>query len=263
MATTPPAPTSPRPDPRDDAFIREVDEAYREDELKRFLSKWGVWILLAALLVLGGVGGWMWWQAEQQRRIEVLSEQFSAVLAKVDSGATTEAMAELETIGQGRNPSYRALAAFTEAGIAINGGDTDKAVGAIGRVAGDPAAPQPMRDAAVMKQLRLQFDRLEPAEIVKRTEPYLAGDSPWFPIAGEMAALAHLKAGEPDKAGPIFLRIAGDRRAPVSLRARAEQMAAALGQDVTKLAEGARAAGEGTPAPAAAAAPAPAEAPAP
>ncbi|MFN3371488.1 MAG: tetratricopeptide repeat protein [Sphingomonadaceae bacterium] len=256
MATNPPAPTDPRPDPRDDAFIREVDEAYREDEFKRFLSKWGGWILLAVLLVLGAIGGWMWWQAEQQRRIEALSEQFSAVLTKVDSGATTEAMAELEAIGQGSNPSYRALAAFTEAGIAVNGGDTDKAIGAIGRVADDPKAPQPMRDAAVLKRLRLEFDKLEPAEILKRTEPYIAGDSPWFPIAGEMAAIAHVKAGNPEKAGPIFLRIASDLRAPVSLRARAEQMAAALGEDVTKLAEArARAEGAGTPAPAEAPAP--------
>lgn len=237
MATTPPAPTPAKPDPRDDAFIREVDEAYREDAFRQFLARWGVWILLAVALVLGGIGGWMWWQAEQQRRIEALSEQFSAVLTKVDSGATTEAMAELEAIGQGSNASYRALAALTEAGIALNGGDTDKALGAIGRVSGDPKAPQPMRDAAVMKQLRLEFDRLPPAEIVTRAEPYLAGDSPWFPIAGEMAALAHLKAGNPEKAGPIFLRIAGDQRAPVSLRARAEQMAAALGQDVTTLAQ--------------------------
>lgn len=259
MATNPPAPTVPKPDPRDDAFIREVDEAYREDEFKRFLSKWGVWLLLLALLVLGGIGGWMWWQAEQQRRIEALSEQFSAVLTKVDSGATTEAMAELEAIGQSSNPSYRSLAALTEAGIAMNGGDSDKALGAIGRVAGDARAPQPMRDAAVMKQLRIEFDRLEPAEIVKRTGPYLAGDSPWFPIAGEMAALAHLKAGSPEKAGPIFLRIAGDQRAPVSLRARAEQMAAALGEDVTTLAQAReRADAAGTPAPAEA--PVPAEA---
>ena len=71
--------------------------------------------------------------------------------------------------------------------------------------------------------------------MLKRTEPFLAGDSSWFPIAGELAAMAHLKAGAPEKAGPIFYRIAADERAPASLRARAEQMAATLGQDVTKI----------------------------
>ena len=47
LASTPPSKPS---DPRDDAFIREVDEAYREDEMKKFLVTWGRWILLAGCL---------------------------------------------------------------------------------------------------------------------------------------------------------------------------------------------------------------------
>jgi hypothetical protein len=101
----------------------------------------------------------------------------------------------------------------------------------------DAQAPQPLRDVAEIKLLRLQFDTLKPEEILKRTERFVTGDSPWFPVAGEMAALAHLKAGAPDKAGPLFYRIAADERTPQSSRARAEQMAAALGQDVTKIAD--------------------------
>ena len=56
MATRPPS-----TDPRDDAFIREVDEAYREDELKRFFQRYGRWILLAVGLGLAGLGAALWW----------------------------------------------------------------------------------------------------------------------------------------------------------------------------------------------------------
>jgi hypothetical protein len=234
LATTP---TDPRTDPRDDAFIREVDEAYREDEMKKFIRRWGRWILLGIGLALAALGGWLFWSAEQTRRQEALSEQFSQALEKVDSGATPEAAKSLAEIAGGSNPSYRSLATMTEAGIALTGGDADKAVAGFRRVAEDPSVAQPLRDVAMMKQLRVEFDTLPPAEVIERTAPFLAGDSPWFPIAGEMAALAHLKAGEPAKAGPIFYRIAADERAPASMRARAEQMAAALGQDVTKIAD--------------------------
>jgi hypothetical protein len=237
LATTPPTVPPASRDPRDDAFIREVDEAYREDELKSFFRTWGRWILLAVALGLAALGGWFWWQAEQKRRIDALSEQFSAALTKVEGGQTTEAVAELAKIGQSGNPSYRALSAMTESGIALTGGETDKAAGHLRRVVDDAQAAQPLRDVATMKLLRLEFDKLPPAEVLKRTEPFLAGDSPWFPVAGEMAALAHLKAGAPDKAGPLFYRIAADERTPVSMRARAEQMAAALGRDVTKIAD--------------------------
>jgi hypothetical protein len=239
LATTPPttpARTTGSSDPRDDAFIREVDEAYREDELKKFASTWGRWILLAVVIGLAALGGWYWYQADQKKRVEALSEQFTAALTKVETGGSTEALTELEKIGQSNNPSYRSLAAITKSGLALQGGELDKAVADLKRVADDAQAPQPLREVAQIKLLRLQFDTLKPAEILTRTEPFIAGDSPWFPVAGEMAALAHLKAGAPDKAGPLFYRIAADERTPQSIRARAEQMAAALGQDVTKIA---------------------------
>jgi hypothetical protein len=239
LATTPPttpARTTGTPDPRDDAFIREVDEAYREDELKKFARTWGRWILLAVVVALAGLGGWYWYQADRQKRVEALSEQFSAALDKVESGGTTEAAAELDKIGQSDNASYRSLAAMARSGIALQGGEADKAAADLKRVVDDAQAAQPLRDVAAIKLLRLQFDDLQPAEILKRTEPFLAGDSPWFPVAGEMAALAHVKAGAPDKAGPLFYRLAADERTPQSIRARAEQMAAALGQDVTRIA---------------------------
>ena len=234
MATTPPSKPS---DPRDQAFLREVDEAYREDELKKFVSTWGRWILLAVVVALVGLGGWFWWKADQTRRVDAISEQFSGALDKAESGGSTEALKELESVAQSSSSGYRALANMTKAGIALQGGDEAKAIAELKSVSDDSRAAQAFRDAASMKQLRLEFDKLPPAEVLKRTDPYLTGDSPWFPIAGEMAALAHLKAGAPEKAGPLFYRIAADERSPQSLRARAEQMAAALGQDVTKIEE--------------------------
>lgn len=234
MATNPPA-TPPKPDPRDDAFLREVDEAYREDQMKSLFQRYGRWVLLGIGVGLAALGGWLWWQADQVKRAEELSERFTQALTQAETGASTEAVAAFEEIGKSSNPSYRALSAFAQAGIALNGGDVARAGTLFKSVADDPKAAQPLRDAATLKYVRAQFDTLPPAEVLKRTEPFLAGDSSWFPIAGELAAMAHLKAGAPEKAGPIFYRIAADERAPASLRARAEQMAATLGQDVTKI----------------------------
>ncbi len=229
MANNPPI------DPRDDAFIREVDEAYREDELKKFAREWGRWVLLAIGLGLALLGGWFFWQHQQNRKVEAISEQFSEALTKLDSGDSTAAVASLATIGESSNPSYASLADISSAGVAVNGGDKDKAIAALKAVAANSKVAPAFRDVATMKLLRLQFDDLAPAEILKRTAPYTQGDSPWFPIAGEMAALAHVKAGDTKAAGAMFLRLASDELAPPSLRARAEQMAAALGEDVTRI----------------------------
>lgn len=236
MATTPPTPPA-STDPRDAAFIREVDEAYRSDELGRLARRYGRWVLLAVGLVLAGVAAFLFWRGEQQKRLEATSLAFSQALTKADEGATTEAVTALGAVVDSGKPTYGALARMAQAGIASGGGDAATAAKQLEAVAADAAAPEAIRDAATLKLVRLQFDTMPPAEVLKRTAPFIAGDNPWFPIAGEMAALAHLKAGEPEKAAPLFLRIAGDRRAPESLRGRAEQMAAALGQDVSGIAE--------------------------
>lgn len=249
MATNPPAPPA-KTDPRDDAFIREVDEEYRKDEVSKLARRYGRWVLLAVGIGLAALGGFLFWQAEQKKALEATSERFSQALDKVESGDTSGAVPVLAEIAKGNSETYRGLSVMTDAGIALRGGENDKAAGLLRAVADDAKLAQPLRDAARMKLLRLEYDKLPPAEILKQLQPYLEGDNPWFPVAGEMAALAHIKAGSPEKAGPLFLRLAGDMRAPESVRGRAEQMAAVLGQDVTKLARPAP--GQQAPVPAAA-----------
>lgn len=215
--------------------MREVDDAYRQDEMQKFMSLYGRWIVLAVALLLAALGGFLFWQAEQKKAADALSERFTLALDKVDAADTTGASTEFDAIATEGNAAYRALAGLSKAGIAIGAGDLEAAAGALAAVGADGAVAQPLRDVATLQRIRAQFDSMEPAEVLKVTAPFLEGDSPWFPIAAEMAALAHLKAAEPDKAGPLFLRLAADRSAPESLRSRAEQMAASLGQDVTAL----------------------------
>jgi hypothetical protein len=246
LATNPPAPT----DPRDDAFIREVDEEYRRDEVTKLARRYGRWVVLAIGIGLAALGGFLYWQAEQKRRVEATSEQFSQALDKVESGSTPEALPVLAEVAKTGNESYRALSLMTQAGIAVRSGEADKAAGLFRSVADDAMVARPLRDAARLKLLRLEYDKTAPAEMLKQLQPYLDGDNPWFPVAGEMAALAHIAAGAPEKAGPIFLRIARDTRAPQSVRGRAEQMAAVLGEDVTALAVAPVVAGGPVPAPA-------------
>lgn len=232
MASSPPT-----DDPRDMAFIREVDEAYREEELKRYFLRYGRWVALAIGVGLLALGGWFWWQAETHRKADAMSEQFASALDQLDSGASEEARAELAEIRHSSNPSYQSLAALAEAGIALGDADTDKAIDLFRSVADNDRAPQALREAARLRLVNSQMDTLQPDEIVQQLQPFLDGDSLWFPVAGEMAAMAHLRAGANDKAADLFFRIAGDDRAPQSLRARSEQMAAWLGRDVTELAD--------------------------
>jgi hypothetical protein len=84
-----------------------------------------------------------------------------------------ELVADLETIGKSDNPSYRALAAMTKSGLALQGGEADKAIADLKRVVDDAQAPQPLRDVAEIKLLRLQFDTIAERDTLRLPKPAL------------------------------------------------------------------------------------------
>jgi hypothetical protein len=230
--------------PADDPFIREVDDEYRRAEMRSFARRWGRWILLAVGLGLAGFGGWLYWRAQADRRAEGATETLVKALDAVEKGNSAAADAPLASVDGTGTPGQRALARLTKAGLAASRGSPEDALVAFRSVADDAEAPAPLRDLARVRMLRIEFDRLPPDELLARARPYLEGDNPWFPAVAEMAGVAHLKAGRPKEAGALFLRLAGTPDAPESQRARAEQMAASLGEDTTGLAERLRAARE-------------------
>ena len=77
----------------------------------------------------------------------------------------------------------------------------------------------------------MELDTLPPQQVIDRLKGLAVAGNPWFGSAGEMVAAAYLKQNQPQRAAPIFAAMAKDQSIPESLRARAVQMAGALGVD--------------------------------
>ncbi|WP_448580084.1 tetratricopeptide repeat protein [Thermaurantiacus sp.] len=223
--------------PENDSFIREVDEEYRRSEMEKFAATWGRWILLAVGLGLALFGAYLYWQGQKAKSAESASEKLSMALDRIAENRTGEADAPLAEVAAEGSPGQRSLARMAQAGLAANRGEPEAAIAALRAVEADATAPEPLRELARIRLLRMEFDTLSPDEVIARSKPFIEGDSPWFPAVAEMVGVAHLKAGRNKDAAAVFLRLAGTAEAPESQRARAEQMAASLGEDTTALAE--------------------------
>lgn len=234
MAETP-LPPAARAD--DDPFLREVDEEYRRDVFQKFLRDWGRWLLLAVGVGLLALAGVLFWREQTARTREAGTEKLVAAFRAIEAGNSSAADAPLAEVRAAGSPGQRALAAIAEAGLAVERSEAEKAIGLLESVAADASVAQPLRELAQVKALRLQADSLAPDAILARARPWLEGDSPWFPAVAEIAAAAHLKAGREREAAAIFLRLARTADAPETQRARAEQMAAMLGEDTSALAD--------------------------
>ena len=217
-----------------EAFMREVDEAVRQDRLVSFWQGYGRWLLAALVLGLAAFGGWLYWQHYSKTQSEAVSEQMDAVLTAAVGGGTPDAK-QLDTLTKASQPGYRASAQLVKAGIAARKSDAKAAIAIYAAMAADSGLDQPYRDLALIRQTTLEFDALKPQQVVDRLKPLAVEGAPWFGSAGEMVAIAYMKMGKTDLAGPMFAALAKDAGVPQSIRSRARQMAGVMGIDAVEI----------------------------
>nr|WP_087573706.1 tetratricopeptide repeat protein [Sphingomonas sp. CDS-1] len=216
-----------------EAFMREVDEAVRQDQLLTFWQRFGRWIVALVILGLAAFGGWLYWQHYTKTQSQAVSEEMDKVIATAVGGGTPD-VKQLDALTQASQPGFRASALLVKAGTAARKGDSKAAIAAYQAMASDSSLDQPYRDLALIRQTTLEYESLAPQQVIDRLKPLAVEGAPWFGSAGELVAIAYMKLRKPDLAGPLFAAMAKDRNVPQSIRSRARQMAGLLGVDAVE-----------------------------
>ena len=211
--------------------MREVDEALREQQMQDAAQKYGVPIAIIIVLIIAGVGGWLWWDGSKTAAQEDRGERFTMALDRIRQGQSESADDMLAKLANEKDSGTAVLARLTQAGVELEAGRTDEAVKIYDAIAADGDVPQLMRNLATVRAVAAQFDELKPQDVIDRLKPLAVAGNPWFGSAGEMVAMAYMEQGKDDLAGPLFAELARDEDVPESIRRRAGQMAGILGVD--------------------------------
>ena len=214
-----------------DVFLREVDDALREDELKSILTRYGKPIGGAILAGLLGLAGYLWWDNSNKQAAGERSEQAIIALDKLEAGNAAAALADLEPLTKEGSDGNKAAAAMTRAAILVQQGKTEDGAKAFAAIAADTAVPQAYRDLATIREVSIRFDAMPPQQVIDRLKPLAVPGNAWFGSAGELVGMAYLKLGKPDQAGPLFAAIGKNTDVPQTLRSRMRQVAGQLGYD--------------------------------
>lgn len=214
-----------------DALLREVNEAVRQDQLSTFMLRYGRPLGAAILLGLLAFGGWLWWNHRHEAALEESSEELVKAADKLDAGHVATADKDFAELGSSPSDAARAVARLTQAGIAFQQGKRDGALRLYAEVAADGSAPKPYRDLATLREVAINYEKMKPDDVVKRLQPLAVPGSPFFGSAGELLGAAYLDQNKPGLAGPLFAAIAKDKNVPQSLRSRARQLSGLLGVD--------------------------------
>ena len=214
----------------DPAFLREVDEELRRDQLGQAWRRYGKALIALIVVSLALFGGYLWWQANGEQKAGDEGEQLSAALDDLSGGRPAQADAKFKTIIKGDNPSYRAIAQLAQAARKFEAGDANGAIAAYRAIETDSDVAQPFRDAALIKGVAAGFDTMPPQKAIDRLKPLAQPGAPWYGSAAEMTAIAYLKLNQPQKAAAIFNELAKNTEIPDTLRARAVRISGALEQ---------------------------------
>ena len=214
-----------------DVFLREVDDALRQDEMLGAFKTYGRQIGLVVGLGLAIFAGVLGWNHYQTSQAGARGEQLTLALDSVDQGKLDPADKQLLTLAQGNAAGPKAAAQLMRAGIALQQGKRADAIKLYAEVSADTSAPQPYRDLAAIREVAANFDALPPQQVVDRLKHLAVPGNAWFGSAGELVGMAYLKQNNTTLAGPLFAAIARDKDTPDTLRNRVRQLAGLLGAD--------------------------------
>lgn len=216
-----------------ETFLREVDENLRRDQMQAAARAYAKWVILAVILLLVAIGGWLYWRDQQAKQAAVDSEALSAAIDNISTGNVAPVAGQLAPLEQAGADAISVSARLTSAALALQQNDRLKALAIYQAVAADSGVAAPWRDLATVRQTALEFDALQPQAVIDRLAPLAKPGAPWFGSAGEMTALALLKAGRKSESGRLFAAIAADKSVPDTIRGRAVQIASTLGVDAS------------------------------
>lgn len=214
-----------------DGFLREVDEALREEQLVAMVKQYAkpVGGGIAALLL--ALGGYLLWQNSVQSSSSDRSEKEILAFDKIQAGQIDAAAKDIEPLLKDGSAGSRAVAAMNLAAIAMAKGNAQDAARKFAAIAADGEMPKPFRDLATVREITIRFDSMKPDEVISRLKPLAVPGNPFFGTAGELLGLAYMDAGKPDLAGALFAQIGKDNSISKSIRGRARMLAGGLGYD--------------------------------
>jgi hypothetical protein len=175
----------------------------------------------------------IWYQQYRENRTEAQVEQLAQIYKAIAVGNTSKVPQQLDELSTSGSKAVRASALFTRAAFAVQENDNKLAIATYKKVRDDSSLPDAYRNAALVRETALEFDQLDPQQVIAQLAPIAKAGNPWFGSAGEMTALALIKAGKTKQAGELFATLAKDKNVPESIRNRSIQISGSLGADAS------------------------------
>jgi hypothetical protein len=208
-------------------IFSEVDEEVRRERLRQLWDKYSVYIIILAVLIVGGIGGWRFYEYSVAQKAAVAGAAFENAATLSEQGKHAEAQAGFDKVVAEAPKGYALLARF-RAASELAQVKQDDAVKAYDALAADASLSATWQDLAALRAALLLVDSAPYADLGKRLEPLTQPTRVFRHTARELLALSAWRAGDFTAARRYVDMLAADGETPPGARARIDALSALL-----------------------------------
>lgn len=218
-------------------FIREVDEAVRQDRWLNLWKHYGPYLIGAVLaLVLGTAAGVGWREYQASERREE-ARRFAAAVELMQEGRAAEAAGVFAELAANADDGYAVLARLRAAEARARANDQAAKLATLEELAGNGDADETYRALARLLAAQAQLDDADPDDVATRLAEFTGPEETWRYSALELQALAHMRTGETLAAREKLTELVNDPGTPANLSQRASELLNALGGPLDRAGE--------------------------
>jgi hypothetical protein len=213
-----------------DSFLREVQEDIRRERLVAIWSRYGTYIVAAAVLLVAAVGAYKFAEHRRIQSTEAAAARFEDAVRLATAGKQDAAEKAFAEIAGDAPRGYAALARIRATGLLAKAGKTGEAIAAYDALAKDASLDDLLRDYASLQAAMLRVDSADWTEMQNRLNDLTNDKNPWRASARELLGMAAYKAGKTEEARKAFSQLLSDRSTPPSLIERSQLMLGMLAE---------------------------------
>ena len=212
-----------------DEFIREVDEAVRQDRWLELWKQYNVYIVGVALAVVIGSAGSVGWQSYQQSQRAANAKALADATTLLAQDKPAEAAAAFVALAESAGGGVAVVARLRAAEAEKQAGNGEAKLALLDGLAGDgDVAPLYQRLANLLAQQE-SFNDSDAEAMITELDRAAAPDNPWRASLMELKAIAQMKAGRTEEARATLETLLEGEGMPANLQRRANELLSALG----------------------------------
>ena len=211
-----------------EAFIREVTEEVKNDNLKQMWEKYGLYIILLVVLAITGAVSFEGFKSWRRTQSETWSDTYAYALNLENQGKYDESLKVLEQMEKTGGNIYSDIARLQTANILLEQGKNDEAVKILEEISADKSINKKLRDVSIIKLASYKLDNAPREEIDALLQPLIKENGSWTNITKEMTAMAAIRDGKIDEAQAIYNEILNTPNLPDGLKMRVQDMLSVL-----------------------------------